>query len=1137
MSETQAAAGRIGAAPQMAAPRPRRWPLALIATLIVLAAYAAIGVHGARQEAAEARILGSLTPIFEWLRDNGDAARRWMQINRVAVGAVGTAALAAIGLAALLATRRRSAPVLLLIAIFACATWAQVALQSDRTGLGIALYLAAFGGAVGLGIWCPLRDLPGWPLFPPPRPGEPAGPAVGLGWPMECALVLGLTLLALISRTWALTELYDFFDLETIDWIVQGRTWHGYKGYLDFGFVQNNGGAVQFLPTQVILRLFGTSIFTLRLTSVLWSITAMPLMYGLGRRIGGVTAGTIAAVLLLTAPEQLFWARNENLHFAPIAICALITAHLCLWLVQRLSLGAVLVTALWMPWCRWFYSASVVAFLIPIATAAHAMLFGRRLWRRAWIVLPGLALGLLFWLFSLTAMRAALHEGQWRFVDPSTFYGASAWRKQGEFRDASTTDLIALQVVSLGRNFGAVLRDMSYATPNFSHWCQRSQPADYKTILNVGVTLLLFVGLGYLLGQCTDRRAFLLLAFWGISTLPAILSQDPADRRMAMMFPAAHVLVGVTLAAFLRIVSQRGGRLADTLAYVTAAVGLGVIGLTNLASHLMLPIQPVLFSDYPRFTKPMFERGDAIFTNMPGPFRTLSLFGNLDRFLEAPTCVQAVEPHGWLDAALDPTCRYDDGIYNLTLPPQRVEALRQGPPPQRYTYILTDEPASAPYLAMLRALHPQTPIERQVVPRAERALNYLTVDAEQVAALRSPSLTGPPGVPNPLQGVPLTRSPSAGPGVNVEGGLLVEGDGWYRWRLDPPCPSAALLLDGVAVSPQQTRPLLAGVHPFTLAMPEPGACTLPLRITSERLPGDGGPVPLSPQRFTSLAVAALPELRAASVTAIDGYAAPQKLLQLGGRPVDFGVDAAGNITVLLQEQSVWKVKHFDPSGTLLAEWPIETPLNYNLNALAVAPDGTIAVPVQNRVILFAPDGKQVGGFLHNWIVWESHFAFWGNDLLLTNIHHRDTVVAYDRQGKVVGELTSFGDPQGKLDAPKLYAPMTIALSPDGDLLVQQLDGWALRFKLDGPGFAPRFVSRFRADTNAGGAAFAPGDRILVPTEQGVRTYDGSGQRLLAADAARDLSQQPIGRALRLQRVGDRLYLLDSDKGTLWTIAG
>src|SRR5262245_12157518 len=501
------AAGAGPAAYTAASQRSRRWPWVLAVIVGILAAYTLIALIGVHADAREQRVLNSLTPVFYWLRDNGAATQEWLQTHRRSVGFAGVILLLAIGVAALAQRGRAGYPVGLLAIALSLGVSAQVALQGDATTTGMWLYLAASGCAVLLGIWCPLKRLAAFPPFPPAAEvAAGAAPASGgrpatLSFGRECLLVLGLTLIALISRTWALTELYDFFDLEMIDSMVQARTWAGYAGYLDFGFVQNNGGAVHLLPAELIFRLFGTSIFTLRMTAVLWSITAIPLMYTLGRRIGGVTAGVFTSIFLITAPEQLFRARNENVFFSGVAVCALVTAHLALWMVERLSPLAVFCNALWMPWCRWFYSASMVAFLIPITTALHAMVFGRGLWRKARYVVPGLALGLVFWIFSLSVMKAALHNWEWQFVDPSAVYGASAWRKHGEFRDASFPDLIKLQAVSMSTNFGEIVRNMSYQTENFSHWCQRAQPGEHRTIMNVGLALLVFVGLAYLLGQ------------------------------------------------------------------------------------------------------------------------------------------------------------------------------------------------------------------------------------------------------------------------------------------------------------------------------------------------------------------------------------------------------------------------------------------------------------------------------------------------------------------------------------------------------------------------------------------------------------------------------------------------------------
>ena len=63
----------------------------------------------------------------------------------------------------------------------------------------------------------------------------------------------------MLTRGWALTELSDFLDLETVDWMVQSRTWHGLQGYLQYGFVQNNGGTVSVQDGELILRGSSTS--------------------------------------------------------------------------------------------------------------------------------------------------------------------------------------------------------------------------------------------------------------------------------------------------------------------------------------------------------------------------------------------------------------------------------------------------------------------------------------------------------------------------------------------------------------------------------------------------------------------------------------------------------------------------------------------------------------------------------------------------------------------------------------------------------------------------------------------------------------------------------------------------------------
>src|SRR4029077_1733565 len=97
---------------------------------------------------------------------------------------------------------------------------------------------------------------------------------------------------------------------------------------------------------------------------------------------------------------------------------------------------------------------------------------------------------------------------------------------------------------------------------------------------------------------------------------------------------------------------------------------------------------------------------------------------------------------------------------------------------------------------------------------------------------------------------------------------------------------------------------------------------------------------------------------------------------------------------------------YDKSGNEIAAWDVPTPLTINPASLAVAPDGTTAVLVQRTIQLYEPQGKPIGSWEHPWLVWETQLAFWG-DYLIGNIHHRDALAVYSRDGQVVKEFKAF----------------------------------------------------------------------------------------------------------------------------------
>ena len=384
----------------------------------------------------------------------------------------------------------------------------------------------------------------------------------------------------------------------------------------------------------------------------------------------------------------------------------------------------------------------------------------------------------------------------------------------------------------MSKNFAEVVRNMSYHTENFSHWCQRSQPAEHRTIMNVGLALLLFVGLGYLLGQFPDRRAFLLLACWGISVLPAILSQEPADRRMAMVFPFSHALAGTTLAAFLQLIRERGGRLAEALArHSPPPLGLAVDrphqpgvapapadqpgALQRLSAlhppaargqrrHLHQPAGPVPHPVGVRQPRPFPRRAD-----LPAVRRAAALAGDGAR-PAVRLRRSGVQDHrrrgGHRAACARPTTRNA----SATCSPRSRAARRRS-------------------RCCARCIPPPT-LERHPVPRAERTLVAMTVDIERHRqAARAVRSSPPPATLRPRSSPTCRCSASRAPTAATarRGGRPCEGGILRRRRRLVSLAARSALPGGARSASTASRvwrrppqPMLAGVHPFTLQLAE-----------------------------------------------------------------------------------------------------------------------------------------------------------------------------------------------------------------------------------------------------------------------------------------------------------------------------
>lgn len=1107
--------------------------------------FAAAAAIGARQTARDERVFGGLEPLVDQVRTAGCQSGSWAIEHARPVGWSVTAAAGAMALAGLAIGRARAWPLALLAAAVSLATWAQVGLLQDQPSQAIGWYAAAMACAAVLGIRCPLTRLDGIPQLPQLVAVAPEAGVPGWRphWVLEAGVVLLLALVGLLARIYALPELPYHFEAEMIGSMLMSRSAWSVGAYFRTTFLGVSAGIMHLLPGPVLFGWLGSSVYTIRLVSVLYGFVAIPLAYLLARRLVGFGGAVAATVLMIVAPEQLYWSRIETGGFAPVAMFALITANLGLWLAQRFSLAATLAATLWVPVSRYFYVPCWLMLSYPACVYAHAVLFVRGAWRKAWFVVPLLAAGVTAWIFSLSFVFAYLNRTEWVFLHPTMLFGRSL---------ASVDDpgRLGVDMVAAARQ---VIRGLWWHEPiMFSQWFWRDcVTPHHMSILNPCEAALIVLGVAYLVGQLHLRRACLLLVWLVFGVLPAIMSEEATTRRLALLFPAMHVTAAVFLAAAVAIVRTCAGPwLART---VWAALGAGLVAVSgaSLGSHFAIRTGLSWLPHSVGFVRPLFEQPGVILTNVTERHFWPLVLGNLDALLEHPSCILDVPGGQWIRSALRPRCEFRSALDEQIFSPAQRAALRKDFAPRRLSVLLERTPDSDRTLRLLRGMFPDAEMRRDEFDCAEagrRSFTILTVDLKDAAALSAPSLVHWPAgqsaasmVGGVLTGVTLTAAgerPAGGAGdraVTVRGGLLIERDGWYNFQLGAGCPQAKLTIDGEPLPAATRRPVLAGVHGFEIHIADVTACALPLGMFMQS-EDPGAMLPIDPTVLMSPTLATVSAARAEPVSPYPGYAEARVQAQwVSGSGVDLGVDAQGAVTVLLAGTG-FLIQRFDRDGNEEARWKPEVTADRSVSRLEVDAAGEAVLMAGREIVRYDRAGRRVGGWTNTAGGPPTDMALLPDGHVLLGMPSMNAISVLTREGALEGQITGF------VGAPSRWTePVSITVGPAGRLLVMNNEGQAWLGRIEGDLLQPVFLREFRAIPTDSpvwpiGAGFDGPDRLLIPhpSRKDSLVYDASGRRLVAATPERDLLGKPIGRVVRFRSAGNRIYALTQDR--VWSFA-
>ncbi|GIW44469.1 MAG: hypothetical protein KatS3mg077_1751 [Candidatus Binatia bacterium] len=1051
-------------------------------------------------------IWGELSPLFEKLREWGYGLTL-AALDRsdlvILIGCATGAILAAIAL--LLGGRRALVLWLWLLAALGVAG-GQWALLQERWSVGLAGYAVGFVLAAFYG-W---RIRSHQPAPPPPPTSN------------DYALALWVAILCTFSRLWALLELPARFEGEMGISMLAGTSWPSLKAYLVESISAVSIGCAHLFVELASFVAFGDSVFSLRATSVVFGIATVWNLFWLLRQHVGREAAWWGSVLAICAAEQLWWSRSENSYFIAVCFAGVVTSRLTAWLVADPRWYKALLVAVWMGTTRLFYLASVTLFLLPLFAMAHALLVERQRRHQRVVALGILAIGVGLWATSLSLVHVAV-RGEWRWIHPAAHAEISgdAQPPLGE-RIRFIAQRLADNVVAVAKQWTVV--------SGFTQWYQRHTWPHPPTIINIGMVAAGVVGLGVALGQWRSWFPSMLVGWFVLGSLPALMSIEPADRRMAAAFPAYYALASYGWQHVIDWV-RTGQRPLVTWAWRLAGWGiLGLVALSSLSTHLMLPKREVSLAALGRATRDIFRSSEAIYYEMDPAALPLVVMVHSSQWRSRLPCTDPLAPSSWLSTIIERPCSFGDIVWNLMIDKDaRWHRKVADSPPRQWTVFLAAVPDAERKRALLRRLFPNGRERHVAAIEWSYDLTLFTATQSDLEGLQSPEIVERPilEVQAGEQGFPACLT-------LVRASVFAPRDGWYAWKVEPPWQLLRWGL-GVAAGTDNAgspMPLTSGFHSFHLETR--GPCG---RLPTVLLRGEGQDE-WRPATLWSGWLANDVLTKAAPYTSYPGYESAGRVIEDWGEIVDIGPSGPDSIVAAVWREGRYWLVEGSLSGGVLASHVLAIPATVRIEGFVPGPGGYYWVLTESGVVMTDREGN----ILHRWrpeaapirpqIVW------WANGTqVLSAIPGSREIQLADVTGNVLGRIHTFQGGRGHF-----VEPTGIAFDPEtGRFAVAEADGHVLLFRMRAEKPLDWILdAEISVPLSVRGAArvltFASGSRLIVGDLEWplLFFYDREGRRLLAADPDHDWAKQltGVGVVRRIVSTDGSLLLVAGGRGAL-----
>ena len=324
----------------------------------------------------------------------------------------------------------------------------------------------------------------------------------------------------------------------------------------------------------VSMKIFGETVFGLRMSSVLVGTLALPPTYLLTRLL--FTRKTALLATFLLAVSHSFIALNRlGINYTQTTLFEVTAFYFFFRGLRSKRWWDFAVSGLLVGGGLYLYYASRLVPFIILGFVACASLSNRRFLRDQW---QGLAVLSLTAVLVFAPMGLYFVQHPWHFMSRTSnvfALGNSGWVDTPYPQDSAALTIL--------RQVARVLPFFNYGGDSSGQYGYRGPMLDFMT------SILFVLGLGYSFARLRrPHHQFLLIWFWatmmvgGVLTLPA-----PFLPRLAGMLPVLSIFAAVTISAALGVLERAWGHRKATRATLAGLVALtlGVVTFLNYDTY------------------------------------------------------------------------------------------------------------------------------------------------------------------------------------------------------------------------------------------------------------------------------------------------------------------------------------------------------------------------------------------------------------------------------------------------------------------------------------------------------------------------------------------------------------------------